>query len=173
MGLCANNYPAGWTGERIGNGAGSSCSQRAQVFEDRLLIRGFQLSEFLGYICGFATVAEDGVEKGDGGAIVHETRVQADTPKRCGADFICGVVVFGDGEVSPSDLVHLLSVVLRHGYDEAVAGANIVEEEVAVGMKLLVPERRRDGKGAAIDSCADRGGGQRLDMTNIAADLIE
>src|SRR6266851_5037608 len=66
------------------------------------------------------------VEKGDGSAVVHETRMQADAPKRGGADFVCGVVELGDGEIVPGGLVHVLAVVLQHGHDDAVAGADIV-----------------------------------------------
>jgi len=118
-------------------------------------------------------MAQDGIEKRYGIAVVHETRVQADAPKRGGADFIGGVVVFGDGEASPGDRVHVLAVVLQHSSDDAVAGADIVEQKVAVGMKLLFPERRWDGEGAAVDLRAGRSSRERLDVTNIAADLFE
>src|SRR5216684_3984244 len=163
----------GGQGAWIGDEASSRRSERTQEFEEGLLFRGFQLSEFFGDVSGLAAVAEDGVEKSDGSAVVHETRMQADAPKRGGADFVCGVVEFGDGEVSPGDLVHVLAIVLGHGHDDAVAGADIVEQEVAVGMKLLFPERRWDGESAAVDSCAGRSGGERLDVTNIAADPIK
>src|SRR6266481_3334714 len=106
---------------------------------------------------GLAAVAKDGVEERYGIAVVHETRMQADAPKRGSADLVGGVVVFRDGEISPVDLVHVLAVVLQHGHDEAVAGADIVKEEVAVGMKLLFRERRWDGEGAAVDFRAGSG----------------
>src|SRR5216684_163145 len=159
----------GGQGAWIGDEASSSRSERAQEFEEGLLFGGFQLSEFFGDVSGLAAMAQDGVEKRYGFAVVHETRVQADAPERGGADFIGGVVVFGGGEVSPGGLVHLLAVVFRHGRNDAVAGADIVEEEVTVGMKLLFRERGRDGEGAAVDFCAGRGGGEGLDVTNIAA----
>src|SRR5260370_382176 len=124
-------------------------------------------------------MAQDGVEKGYGIAIVHETRVQADTPKWSGADFVCGVVVIGDGEVFPVGLVHFLAVVLQHGHDEAVAGADIVKQEVSIRMKLLIPERRWDGEGAAVDCCAGGSGGERLgesledgNVEHVAANLV-
>src|SRR3989442_7049980 len=97
--------------------------------------------------------------------------MQADTPKRSGADFVCSVVVIGDGEVSPVGLVHFLAVVLQHGHDEAVAGTDIVKEEVAIGMKLLIAERRWDGEGAAVDGGAGGGCCERPDGTNIPTDL--
>ncbi len=96
----------------------------------------------------FAAVTQDGVKDRDGSAIVHETRMHANTPERSGADFVGRVVVFGDGEILPSDLVHLFAVMLGHGLNDAVAGANIVKQEVAVGMKLLSAEGGRDGEGA-------------------------
>src|SRR5690242_17931299 len=102
---------------------------------------------------GFATVAQDCVEQREGSGIVHETRVHTDAPERGGADFTGRIVKFGDGEVFPGSLVHPLAIVLQHSYDDAVAGADIVEEEVAVGMKLLFPERGWDGIGATVDSC--------------------
>src|SRR5260370_15369983 len=99
----------GGQGAWIGNEAGSKRSKRAQEFEEGLLVRGFQLSEFFGDASGLAAVAEDGVEKGDGSAVVHETRMQAGAPKRGGANFICRVGGLGDGDGSPGDLVHVLA----------------------------------------------------------------
>src|SRR5713101_1568915 len=122
---------------------------------------------------GLAAVAKDGVEERYGIAVVHETRMQADAPKRGGADLIGGVVVFGNGHISSVGLVHLLAVVLQHGRDEAVAGADIVKEEVAVGVKLLFRERRRDGEGTAVNFRAGGGGGERLDVTDVAAHFVE
>src|SRR5882724_944334 len=85
--------------------------------------------------------------------------MQADAPERGGADLIGGIVVFRDGEISPIDLVHVLTVVLQHGRDDAVACADIVKEEVAVRVKLLFRERGRDGEGAAVNFRAGGGGG--------------
>src|SRR5713101_7347382 len=87
-----------------------------------------------------------------------------------GADFVSGAVIFGYGKIFPGDLVHVLAVVLRHGHDDAIAGADIMEEEVAIGVKLLFTERGRDGESAAVDLRADGSSRQRLDVTNIAAD---
>src|SRR6266404_1095463 len=122
---------------------------------------------------GLAAVAKHAVEERYGIAVVHETRMQADAQNRGGANLIVGVVVFGNGEISPVGLVHLLAVVLQHGRDEAVAGADIVKEEVPIGVELLSRKRRRDGEGAAVNFRAGRGGGERLDVTNIAADFVK
>src|SRR5260370_2129066 len=150
-----------WSGDKVS----WSRSERAQEFEEGLLFGGIQLLEFFGDVSGLAAVAHDGVEKSYGITIVHETRVQADTPKRRGADFVCGVVVIGDGEVSPVDLVHILAVVLEHGRDDAVAGADIVKEEVSIRMKLLVPKPRWACEGAPLDVCAGLHLGKHLDVT--------
>src|SRR6266568_5336508 len=148
-------------------------SERAQEFEQGLLFGGFQLLEFLCDVFRFAAVAEDGVEERYGSAVVHETRMHAHTPERSGADFVGRVVEFGNGKVFPSDLVHLFAVMLGHGLNDAVAGANIVKQEVAVGMKLLSAEGGRDGEGAAVEVCADRSGRERLNVAGIATHFVE
>src|SRR5258708_175361 len=114
--------------------------KRAQEFEKGFLICGLELFKFFGDMFRFAAMAENGVEKGVGSAVMHETRVQADTPERSGADFVGGIVEFGNGEVSPGDAIHVLAVMLGHGLNDAVAGADVVEQEVAVGVKLLGSE---------------------------------
>src|SRR5467141_730445 len=152
---------------------GTCLSEGAQEFEECFLVRGFQLSEFFGDVSGFAAMAEDGVKKRDGSAIVHQAGVQADTPERSGADFIGGVVEFGDGEIFPSGLVHPLAVMLQHGHDDTIAGANIVEEEVTVGMKLLLPERGRNGESATVDFCTLGSSRKCLHVANIAAYLVK
>src|SRR5882762_996016 len=152
---------------------GTCLSEGAQEFEECFLVRGFQLSEFFGDVSGFATMAENGVEKGDGSAIVHQARVQADTPKRSRADFIGGVVEFGDGKISPGGLVHPLAVVLQHSHDDAVASANIVEQEVTVGMKLFLAERGRDGESATVDFRSLGSSRKCLYVANITANSIK
>src|SRR5216683_5095145 len=99
--------------------------------------------------------------------------MHADTPERSGTDFVGGVVEFGNGEVFPSDLVHLFAVMLGHGLNDAVAGANIVKQEVAVGMKLLSTEGGRNGEGAAVEVRAGRSGRECLNVAGIAAHFVE
>src|SRR6266853_3895325 len=161
--LCVNNNCTGGQQVCIDEDGRPNRLERAQEFEKSFLIGGLELFEFVGDVLGFAAMAEDGVEKSVGSAIVHETRMQADTPERGGADFIGGIVVFGDGEVSPVDLVHLLAIVLQHGHDEAVARAHVVEKEITVGMNLLLAERGINGQGPTIDLCSCWRGGQCLD----------
>src|SRR5438876_9428611 len=99
--------------------------------------------------------------------------MQTDTPERGRTDFIAGAVEFGDREVFPGGLVHPLAIVLQHGHDDAVARADVVEEEVAIGMKLLCPQRGSEGVSAAVDFCTGWGSRERLDMTNIASKLVK
>src|SRR5467141_733045 len=147
--------------------------ERAQEFEKGFLIGGLELFKFVGDMLRFAAMAENGVEKGDGSAVVHETRVQANTPERGSADFVGGIVEFADGEVSPGDAIHVLAVMLGHGLDDTVAGADIVEKEVAIGMKLLASDGWINGQGSTIDLCSRLGGGQGLNMAGITANFVE
>src|SRR2546427_12831209 len=95
-------------------------------------------------------MAEDGVEKSVGSAVVHKTRVQADSPERGGADFVGGIVVFGAGEIFPGDGVHVLGGILGHGLDGGGAGTDIGGGKIRVGGKLRITEGRGDSvKGAA------------------------
>src|SRR5713226_7037553 len=172
-GLCVNNYCTDGHQVRIDQESSPNGLERAKEFEKGFLLGWFKLFEFLGGMFRFAMVAEDGVEKRNGSAVVHETRVQADAPERSGADFVGSVVEFGDGEVFPGNLIHVFAVMLGHGLDDAVACADIVEKEVAVGMKLLVAQRRGNRKSTAVDLCAGGGGHERLDVANIAAHFVE
>jgi len=56
--------------------------------------RGFKLSDF-GDLSGLAAMAQDGIEKRYGIAVVHETRLQADAPKRAVRDFIGALLYSG------------------------------------------------------------------------------
>src|SRR6267154_378719 len=111
-GLCVNNNCTG--GQQACTDEDSTVNglERAQEFEKSFLFGGLELFESVGDVLGFATMAKDGVEQGDGSAVVHETRMQANAPERGGANFVCGIAIFGDGEISPVGLVHLLAVVL-------------------------------------------------------------
>src|SRR5438874_4385203 len=147
--------------------------QGAKELQKSVLFTRFEPFKLFGDMFGFAVVAEDGVQKSDRSTIVHEARVQTDTPERGRTDFIAGAVEFGDREVFPGGLVHPLAIVLQHGHDDAVAGTDVVEEEVAIGMKLLSPQRGSEGVSAAVDSCSGRSSRERLDVTNIAANLVK
>jgi len=63
--------------------------------------------------------------------------------------------------------------ILRPGLDDAVAGLDVMQQKIAVGMDDLVAERRRHGENAAIDQRARRRRRDGLDMADIAADPLE
>src|SRR5690242_9627952 len=113
-------------------------------------------------------MTENGVEQGDGRSIVHQARAKAHAPQWCRAHFVGGAVEFPGREILPSDRVHLLSVMLGHGLNDAVAGAHVVKQKIAVGMKLLATHGVRNREGAADDFCAGWSGGQRLNVTLVA-----
>src|SRR6266446_5725190 len=163
-GLCVNNNctrgQQNWDGRR----RQPPRLERAKEFEKGFLVGGLELFKFVGDMLRFSTMAEDGVEERDGSAVMHETGVQANTPERGGADFVGGIVEFGDGEIFPGDAIHVLAVVLGHGLDDTVAGTDVVEEEVAIGMKLLSSEDGSNGQGPTIDLGSRRGRGQGLNM---------
>ena len=84
---------------------------------------------------------------------MHVAWVGAESPEGNGAQFVGGV--------------------LRGILDDAVAGTDVVEQEVAVGMDDFVAERIGDGERSAID---DRSGGSRDDAADVAggtADVFE
>lgn len=102
-------------------------SERLQKSKQCLLFSRLHLFECLGDVGSFAAVAQDGIEKRDGGAVMHQAGVQTDTPERRGANLVGGVVEFGDGEILPGVLVHSFSIMLDHGLDDAVACTNVME----------------------------------------------
>src|SRR5207302_5974685 len=57
-----------------------SASKGPEKLEKGFLFVRFELFEFLGDLLGLAFVANDGVEKRDRGAVVHQARVQTHTP---------------------------------------------------------------------------------------------
>src|SRR5260370_15110730 len=122
-GLCVNNNCTSGQQDWMDEEGSPKRLERAKEFEKGFLIGWLEFLEFVGDMLRFATMAENGVEKGDGSAVMHETGVQANTPERGGADFVGGIVVFGGGEVSPGDAIHVFAVVLGHGLDDTVAGA--------------------------------------------------
>src|SRR2546429_9290859 len=69
--------------------------------------------------------------------------------------------------------IHFLAVVLGHGLDNSIARADIVKQEISVGMKLFVRQGGRNGESAAVQRRARGGGGQRLDVTLLAAHFCE
>src|SRR5437762_11491172 len=157
-------------GSRRSPGSRPKVSERLQEFDDRLLIRLTQLLEVAGDIARLATMAEDRFSESERSAIVHQHRMGAHDPGGRGAPLVGARMMVLERQVLPFDLVHFLAVVLFHGDGDAVAGADIVEEVIAVGMEALVAERFRNGELAAVHHRASRRGDERRDMTDLTAD---
>src|SRR6267154_683253 len=104
---------------------------------------------------------------------MHQHRLHTHAPQWSGAHSVSGSLIGFEGKVSPLDLVHTLAIVLLHGHDDAVAGADVVQEEVTVRMKGFAPERIGNREFPAIDYRARGRSGQRGDMADVAADLGE
>src|SRR4029077_6124957 len=85
--------------------------------------------------------------------VMHKARPRAQPPKWSGAE--------------------LVRSILRPGLDDAVAGPDVVQQKIAVGMDDLVAERCRHGESSAIDHGARWRRVYGLDVTEIAADLLE
>ena len=62
---------------------------------------------------------------------------------------------------------------LGHGLDNAVAGADVVKQEIAVGMKLLICHGSRNGECASVQLCACSRSGQGLNVALVAANFAE
>ena len=62
---------------------------------------------------------------------------------------------------------------LRHRHHDAVAGADVVQQEIAERVERLRAERRRDRERAAVDRGAGGGGRQGADVTDSAPDPVE
>src|SRR6267378_6956500 len=71
------------------------------------------------------------------------------------------------------DRAELVRGILRPGLDDAVAGPDVVQQKITVGMDDLIAERRWHRESPAIDHGAGRRCRDGLDMTDIAADPLE
>src|ERR1700747_2682234 len=84
---------------------------------------------------------------------MHVPRVHAESPQRHGTQFVGGI--------------------LRWILDDAVAGLDVVEQEVAVRMDDLISQGLWDSECSAVDDRSGRGGDDGADMAGGAADPPE
>jgi hypothetical protein len=96
-----------------------------------LFLCGAESAEAIPFLFGLATVTFDGVFQRQGLAIVHMPRVHAKSPQRHGTQFVGGV--------------------LRRILHDAIAGSDVVQQEVAVGMDALIPQSLWHGERSAVD----------------------
>src|ERR1700730_6088906 len=128
-------------------------SKRIEKREELLLLCLGQIEEVLRHVRGLALVALDRALQGQRFEVMHKPRPHAQAPKCRRAKFVRGI--------------------LRPGLDDAVAGLEVMQQKIAVGMDDLVAERRRHGESPAIDARARRRRRDGLHMTDIAADPLE
>ena len=100
--------------------------------------------EMLAYVFGLAAVPFDGVSQGQGFKIVHVPRVRSQAPERHGAQ--------------------LVSCVLRRILHDAVAGSDVMQQEIAVRMNDLVAQSIGDSENSAIDNRSGGSGDNGADM---------
>ncbi len=62
---------------------------------------------------------------------------------------------------------------LGHRLDDAIASADVVEQEIAVGVEGDATECIGNGESAAVDFCSGRSSGQRGDVAGGAANFVE
>ena len=102
---------------------------------------------------GLASVTFDGVFQGQRLEVVHVARMHAESPQRHGAQFIGGI--------------------LRRILDDAVAGFDVMEQEVAVGVNDFIAQGFRHGECSAVDNRSCGRGDDGADVAGGAADLLE
>ncbi len=98
-------------------------------------------------------MALDGLRQRQGKQVMHVARAGPQTPKCRGAQLVGGI--------------------LRARLDDTVAGLDVMQQEVAVGVNDLVPQRPGDGESAAVDHRARRCRRNGRDVTRRAAGFLE
>src|SRR6188768_2939030 len=98
----------------------------------------------------------DGFLLGERQTVVHEPVARAQTPQRRG-----------------TDLCRRRCERCTRKHRNAVAGANVMQQEVAVRMEEFVAYGIAYTNRPTVDARARRCGEQRRDMTTIAADRVE
>src|SRR5206468_7300820 len=132
---------------------GGGALQRFEERDDLVLLGRGQRVVVVSDEGRFAGVPLNRSVEGQRGAVVHVAIVRPHAPQRLGAQLVA----------------RRGSAVL----DDAVAGADVVQQEVAVRVDDLVAERRGNRQRAPVDAGAHRRGRDRRDVTDGAADRVE
>ena len=69
--------------------------------------------------------------------------------------------------------MHPRTVVFSPGHDDAIAGSDVVQEEIAERVKRFLAKAVWDRERAPIDLCARWRSGQGSDVTDRAADFVK
>src|SRR5438876_9846941 len=96
---------------------------------------------------------------------MHEPRAQAHSPQRGRAHLVRSAADTVDRKLPPQDLIDGRPIMLRHRHDDPVAGADVVQQKIAEGVKCLLAQRRRDGVSAAVEYGPRRGCHQGAHVT--------
>src|SRR3989440_9479879 len=118
-------------------------------------------------------MAGDGVEEGDGRAVVHQARTQADSPQGSGANLVAAALEVLFGEIIRHLTEDLATIVFGHGLQDSIAGADVVHEEIAVRIRGDGAERGWNCVSSAVDLCTGRSAGEGWDMADGASDFVE
>src|SRR5256885_16901306 len=133
--------------------------QRPQERDDRLLLAGRQAPEPHRHFARLTPVPNDGVPQRQRRLVVHQPRVQPHAPQRRRANLVLRTGDAVERQVLPFDLIDTPAVVLGHRHDDAVAGADVMQQEIAERMKRLVAEGGWNRERAAVDRTAGGDGG--------------
>src|SRR4029077_13508728 len=127
--------------------------ERTQEGDELVLLSGTEPVEIIRCPGSFLAMTLNGVVERFAAAIVQEFCPGAHSPKRRRA--------------------HLLRGILRTVLDDAVTGAYVMQQKVAVRVNDFVAERIRHGGGSGRDSSARRSRGDRRNVAGCAADALE
>src|SRR5256885_996740 len=157
-----------WSVDRTGSG-----SEGPQELDDGVFVRSAQFFELFFNVRGFSAMAGDGVEEGDGRAVVHQARTQADSPQGSGANLVAATLEASLGEIVRHLAEDLATVVFGRGLQDSVAGADVVHEVIAVGVRDDGAECGWNCVSSAVDLCTGGSAGEGWDMADGASDFVE
>src|SRR5262249_5913569 len=127
--------------------------QRIQERNELILLRGRQAAIIVNHVHSLIAVTQDRVVAGKLLAVVHQAVMRTYSPQRRSA--------------------HHIGCALSAVLDDAIAGSDIVQQEIAVRMDDLAAQLGRHGEGAAIDDGACRSGCDRGYVADVATDRTE
>src|SRR5713226_5382611 len=136
----------GRRGEGVAAPARAASLEGAQEGDELILLRGAQTVEVVRHGLSFVAVTLNGVKESDSTAVVQQLRARTHPPKRRRA--------------------HFMGCFLAAGLHDAVPSADVMKQEVAVGMNDLVAEGIGHDEGARGDSRSRWRRCDRRDMTN-------
>ena len=143
----------GRRGGEFATPARAALLEGTQEGDELVLLCCAEAVEIIGHGLRFAAVALDGVVESGSTPVVQQLRAGANAPKRRRA--------------------HFLSRFLASGLHDAVTGADVVEEEVAVRMDDLIAKRIGHDERSRGHCGARRRRGDRGNVAKVAADVME